>query len=195
MKKIVCIILVMHICHPLVSQNLDARIFRFINKHHSKTSDDFWGFQSNSVKPAFIAVPAILLGVGYLQKNALLKNNGLVVGTACALNLGLTYGLKYTINRDRPYKSLNNIHTVGSMERSPSFPSGHTSSAFTTATALSLAYPKWYVIAPAYLWAGLAGYSRIKLGMHYPSDVAMGALTGAASAWVTFKVKKYLSVF
>jgi membrane-associated phospholipid phosphatase len=66
----------------------------------------------------------------------------------------------------------------------PSFPSGHTSMAFSLATSVSLAYPKWYVIFPSYLWAGAVGYSRMDLGVHYPSDVLFGAALGAGSAYL-----------
>ena len=75
---------------------------------------------------------------------------------------------------------------------SPSFPSGHTSSAFATATSLSLAYPEWYVIVPSFAYAGTVAYSRMHLGVHYPSDVAAGALIGAGCAYLTFKVNKAL---
>jgi len=74
-----------------------------------------------------------------------------------------------------------------------SFPSGHTSEAFSTATALSLKYPEWYIIAPAYLWAGSVGYSRMNLGVHYPTDVLAGALLGTGTAFLTLKVNEWLN--
>ena len=64
--------------------------------------------------------------------------------------------------------------------------------AFATATSLSLTYPKWYIIVPAYSWAGAVGYSRMHLGVHYPSDVFIGALVGAGSAWLTHAMNKKL---
>ncbi|HSC36729.1 MAG TPA: phosphatase PAP2 family protein, partial [Chitinophagaceae bacterium] len=73
-----------------------------------------------------------------------------------------------------------------------SFPSGHTSSAFAMATSISMSYPKWYVIAPCYLWAGTVGVSRIVLGVHYPSDVLAGALVGMGSAYVTNRATRWL---
>ena len=61
----------------------------------------------------------------------------------------------------------------------PGFPSAHTTAAFAFATALLLA--RWRgAAATAFLAAALIGYSRIFLGMHFPSQVLAGALLGTA---------------
>lgn len=76
---------------------------------------------------------------------------------------------------------------------SASFPSGHTSAAFVIATALSIAFPKRYVIVFSFLWAFATGYSRMYLGVHYPSDVIAGAIVGIGSAFIIYKINKYIS--
>jgi membrane-associated phospholipid phosphatase len=101
----------------------------------------------------------------------------------------VTISMKYAIQRDRPFVTYPDIQKLTGAG-SPSFPSGHTSEAFATATSLSLAFPKWYVIAPSFLWASAAGYSRMHLGVHYPSDVLVGALVGAGSAWLCHELNK-----
>lgn len=83
-------------------------------------------------------------------------------------------------------------YTPYEYDSSPSFPSGHVSFAFTTATSLSLQYKKWYVVAPAFLYAGVVGYSRVHLGAHYPSDVLGGALVGAGSSLLSYKANQWL---
>ena len=108
-----------------------------------------------------------------------------------AINTGITEAMKYSINRTRPFITYTDI-VKKSAAGSPSFPSGHTSSAFAMATSLSLTYPKWYIIVPSICWAGTVGYSRMDLGVHYPSDVLAGALVGAGSAWLTYYVNKKL---
>ncbi|MDO9339524.1 MAG: phosphatase PAP2 family protein, partial [Bacteroidales bacterium] len=56
----------------------------------------------------------------------------------------------------------------------------------------TLAYPKWYIIVPSYTWASTVAYSRMDLGVHYPSDVLIGALVGAGSAYLTYKINQKL---
>ena len=132
-----------------------------------------------------------MFGIGLIQKNEDLKFKGIQTGIAFAVTLGETYALKYLVNRPRPYLThpdLKNVTTEGT----PSFPSGHTSSVFSIATSLSVNYPKWYVIVPAYTWAAATGYSRMYLNVHYPSDVLVGALLGSGTAWLTWKINKKL---
>ena len=81
----------------------------------------------------------------------------------------ITFGMKELVGRRRPLEE-----TLGS----PSFPSGHTSLAFSSATILGYRYPRWRV--PLYIGAGLVGFSRIYLGRHYLSDVVVGAALGTA---------------
>ena len=64
--------------------------------------------------------------------------------------------------------------------------------AFAAATTISLQYPKWYVIAPAFIYASGVGYSRMYLGVHYPTDVLAGAVLGAGSSFVTHYTFKFI---
>jgi Membrane-associated phospholipid phosphatase len=130
---------------------------------------------------------------GLIKKDKELVRNACVTAIASALNAGITNALKYSINSDRPFVTYPDI-VKKSKAGSPSFPSGHTSSAFATATSVSLLYPKWYIIAPSYLYAGTVAYSRMDLGVHYPSDVLAGALIGSGCAYLTYKVNQKLLI-
>ena len=85
-------------------------------------------------------------------------------------------GIKQTVRRKRPLED-----ELGD----PSFPSGHTSIAFSMATVLGNQFPKWRI--PLYVGAGLVGLSRIYLGRHYASDVLMGAAVGTISGTVVWR--------
>lgn len=175
----------------LYSQNLDIRILRSINSPEKLPSDKFFKLVSNTNTYVVIGIPATIGTIGLIKHDDKLIRNACVAVAAYAINSGFTVAMKYSINRTRPFITYTDI-VKKSSAGSPSFPSGHTSSAFATATSLSLMYPRWYVIVPSICWAGMVGYSRMHLGVHYPSDVLAGALVGAGSAWLTHFVNKKL---
>ncbi|MEO0559671.1 MAG: phosphatase PAP2 family protein [Bacteroidota bacterium] len=118
----------------------------------------------------------------------------LLLTASQAANFGTTFALKNLVRRPRPYAALSDIESrdrdlQGEDVFDPhSFPSGHTSSAFVIATSLSLSYPEWYVIVPSMTWATAMGLTRVWHGVHYPSDVLVGAGIGAGSAMATHLV-------
>ena len=177
------------------SQPIDINLLRKFNVERNQKLDPTFKFISDSDTPVILAGPISILAVGLIRKDKLTIQKGLVMtGTLC-LNGALTAGLKIVVNRPRPfatYPEIQKLDKAGSY----SFPSGHTSSAFAFATSISLAYPQWYVVAPSFAWASLVGYSRMHLGVHYPSDVLVGALLGIGSGFITHLLgKKYLSVY
>ncbi len=167
----------------------DVSLFRTINNAHSPTSDKFFNFMSGSMRPVVIAAPIGFIATGILAKDRHAEDTGVLLATATITNTLITIAMKEAVGRKRPYETLPNVHG-GDVNRSPSFPSGHTSAAFATATLISLQYKKWYVAVPSYTWASLVGYSRIAKGVHYPSDVVAGALVGAGSAFLIWKLQK-----
>ncbi|MFB6294715.1 MAG: phosphatase PAP2 family protein [Candidatus Nanohaloarchaea archaeon] len=68
-----------------------------------------------------------------------------------------------------------------------SFPSGHTALAFMLATVLSRRYGR---TAPLYVLAAFVGVSRVYLGLHYPSDVAAGAVLGTAAGLLVYRYRE-----
>lgn len=191
MKKILLVILLLQSL-TMYSQNADIRLLRYINKNRNTSLDGTFKTITNSVSPISIASPILVFGTGLIEKDKTIQQKGLVMGASFLTSAIITTTLKKTINRTRPFDTYPDIIKL-SDGGSASFPSGHTSEAFATATSLSLAFPKWYVIAPSYTYATLVGYSRMHLGVHYPSDVLAGAIVGAGSAYLCYKAQKWIN--
>ena len=188
MRKII-ILLLFFIPISLFSQNIDFRILHSINSSQVLPSDGFYRFMSNSDMYIITGVPVTMAIVGLVDgDNKLLRNAG-VIASGTIINLSVTAGLKYLVKRKRPFVTYKGIivNKSGSPCLDPSFPSGHSSTSFMLATSLSLAYSKWYIIIPSYLYAGTVAYSRMDLGVHYPSDIIGGALIGSGSAYLDRK--------
>ena len=174
---------------PAFGQNTDINILKELNINRPQSLDGTFQVITHSVTLVSLGIPTTLLLTGWIKKDSTLIHNGLYIGSSILASGIITVGLKYGFNRDRPYVTYPEIEKL-THGGSPSFPSGHTSMAFSTATSLSITYPRWYVIAPIFLWASGVGYSRMHLGVHYPSDVFVGALIGSGSAWLCHILNK-----
>lgn len=151
-----------------------------------------WNNLSNTSKYISVGVPVGYFVAGLIHDNKALKQKAAYTAAAILLNTASTTLLKNVIKRERPYNSYTGIFP-DKIESDYAFPSGHTSSAFATATSLTIATKKWYVAVPAFAWSAGVGYSRIYLGQHYPSDVIMGALVGSSSALICHWATKQLA--
>ncbi len=159
------------------------------NRTESKNS--FYKFISTTTTPVSLATPLSYWVAGMMSKNKTLKKDALFALEGLAYSQAITFGTKAISNKQRPHEADPTIIALKNAKNS-SFPSGHTAEAFATATSLTLISHKWYVALPAYTWAGLVGYSRLYLGVHYPVDVFAGALIGGGSAWLSYKLNKWM---
>lgn len=183
----------MVVVRPLQAQriSLDQQVLIEIMENRSEGGVRFNKAISNSTQTVAMLIPAGVLAAGLIANDPSTLKKGLYIVETVAGASFITFGMKQSFQRPRPYKTNTDIIPV-STSSSPSFPSGHTSMAFSAATSLTIAYPKWYVAVPAYAWAASVGYSRMYLGVHYPSDVLAGAAIGAGSAWLMYKANKWL---
>lgn len=107
-------------------------------------------------------------GLGRAFKNDCVAAVGGELVQAQLIAQALTYGIKGTARRARP--------EGGGF----SFPSGHTTAAFASATVLQRHFG-WKVGAPAYAAAGYVAASRVQGKRHYLSDVMFGAALGVVA--------------
>ncbi|MEE9224606.1 MAG: phosphatase PAP2 family protein [Bacteroidota bacterium] len=172
---------------PLTAQldpdNLDVRVFRSINNSRSSFLDHFVDAHDHLALGAFFAVPLSFATHGVLAERKFDEDTGVVLVATEAGTFLLTTALKVLIQRERPSQTLRNVRGPHlSSVTGYSFPSIHAAISFAIATTLSYRYPRPAVYLPSFLWATLVGYGRIYLGVHYPSDVLVGAAIGIAVA-------------
>lgn len=181
--KFTIIFLLIILSVNVYSQNWDINTLHQINQIES--TKGYSTFISNTTSVVDIGTPLALGAVSLLTHDDEMLKNSIYIGAVTVINASATYGLKKLFNRPRPVETYPDLIDAYSHTSDRSFPSGHTSSAFALATSLTIVYPKWYIVAPSYFWAASVGYSRMNLGMHYPTDVIAGAVLGAGSAYAT----------
>lgn len=119
----------------------------------------------------------------------------------CAMLIGLVVvnlTIKPLAARARPWLVIENFVNLVPEHDPNSFPSGHTNSAFAFALAVCMSAPKRWMKVSAVCAAVLMGLSRLYVGVHFPSDVivgaAIGSLCGLAGAWVVRKAWERLDM-
>ncbi|MEI3525424.1 MAG: phosphatase PAP2 family protein [Eubacteriales bacterium] len=114
------------------------------------------------------------------------------VGQAATVSMILEFMLvnlvlKNWVARVRPYHLLEDLILLAREPMDYSFPSGHTGAAFAVASVMFIGMPKQIGI-PALLVATLIGFSRIYLGVHFPTDVLGGVIVGCLTGFVAWKL-------
>lgn len=166
-------------------KNWDRELFVFLNGLGIERFDDFWLFatQPKNWIPLFILF-IILIFYYYGLKKGIVVTLFLIF--TVVVTMLFTDMVKDYVARLRP----NNVEALGQLIRilqkpsNYSFFSGHASSSFSIATFVILIlrnFTKWIYFV--YLWPLIFVLSRIFIGVHYPSDIFVGALVGTSFAW------------
>jgi undecaprenyl-diphosphatase len=129
--------------------------------------------------PLFIAVGAMR----DVTQRRLLPLTALTAATSLLFADLMATLLKGLVERPRPEHTASSIDPAVATPTDPSFPSGHTTTAFACAVAVSVLHPKWRV--PMIGLAVLVGISRAYLGVHFPIDVMAGAVVGTMVGLLT----------
>lgn len=101
---------------------------------------------------------------------------------AYSIELPVYWLIKNGFKRRRPAQTSHLLTSFITPSDQYSLPSGHTAAAFLMATLLHQFYPEFAGFA--FLWAALIGFSRILLGVHFFTDIVLGALLGVSSAFI-----------
>jgi 4-amino-4-deoxy-L-arabinose transferase-like glycosyltransferase/membrane-associated phospholipid phosphatase len=161
-------------------QSLDIDLFRFANDSlRNPILDVLMPFVSGN---AFFHPALALLAI-------LLVWKGRARGVVCVLMLALVLAvgdgficntLKHAIGRPRPFLALEDVHLLVGRSGSGSMPSSHAANWFAAAMVAFVYYRRslWFTLPIAVL----VSFSRLYVGVHYPSDVLAGAVVGAGSA-------------
>lgn len=169
--------------------NLDANILLWIQEH--LRTPELTVFFKQITRLGNAGIFWILLSICLLFF-AKTRNTGVMAIISLAISFVINnLFLKNIVARTRPYETVEGLGRLIEKQVDFSFPSGHTASSFAVAVVLYLELPKKYGI-PLLILAVLISFSRLYLGVHYPSDVLIGAVSGTLIALVVHRafVKK-----
>ncbi|MBT8379294.1 MAG: phosphatase PAP2 family protein [Ignavibacteria bacterium] len=162
--------------------SFDLAIFYFINHSLSTGFLDKFFSTITDVNKWYIAY-VILAGIAFFKGGV--RGKILVVGLILLIVVTDQTGyriLKEFFERLRPCRALTDAITPLGCSGGYSFPSNHALNNFAAATFISRLFPnyKWVVFTVA----ALIALSRVYLGVHYPSDILVGALIGTAFGYL-----------
>ena len=132
----------------------------------------------------WIALTVLFLVIPKLRKIGFLMMCSLLLNTL--LNNMI---LKNLVARTRPYEIVEGLVNIVGEQSDFSFPSGHTGSSFAAAVVIFLMCPR-KIGVPVLVLAFLISLSRLYVGVHFPTDVLVGALIGTMAAMLVCRIYK-----
>lgn len=157
--------------------SIDVFILEFVNlSYHNFILDNLSLIISNMGLIYFWVIISIVLYLFGDKKGKSIAKKMIVVLVVTTI---LTQLIKIIVMRPRPYTELSNLILLD-LGTDYSFPSGHTSTSTAMAYVLSREYKRWILM----LIPVIVGFSRLYIGVHYPSDVLGGFLLGLVIAYM-----------
>jgi undecaprenyl-diphosphatase len=167
---------------------MDTSLFFLINKGLQNSFFDM--IMPLITKRAYMLLVLIVIPVFSKE-----RKKGLQVLGLCLLSFAIADSsaniLKHLFERPRPCHILEDVRLLVGCGRSFSFPSSHAVNAFAVAATFSHFYRK--AALPMFFCAALIAFSRIYVGVHYPSDVIAGAIWGGIITALVILIHKWFS--
>ncbi len=135
----------------------------------------------------WIGISLLLLCFKRTRTAGLLALVAMLLGLLCC-----NVALKNIVSRPRPYLSVESLLPLLAPPDPDSFPSGHTCAAFAAAGIWLRTLPSRFFRAAALVAAAVMGFSRMYVGLHYPTDVLAGMCIGLLCAFIIWHI--YLKV-
>jgi undecaprenyl-diphosphatase len=176
---------------------LDRDLFLCLNGYHSSLTDELMFY----ISQVWVFIPLFaywlyLVFKKYGWKKTLLMTAFL--GLLIALTDQSSNQVKHGVKRYRPSHNLEimeQVHILHDYRGGQyGFFSGHSANCFGIAMLLFLVFSKrsiWFR-SSFFLWAAVTAYSRIYLGVHYPSDIFIGFLVGLFWGYAVYRLMNYL---
>ncbi|HID94016.1 MAG TPA: phosphatase PAP2 family protein [bacterium (Candidatus Stahlbacteria)] len=172
--------------------SVDERIRNFVQTNQSPTSDKLADiFNPLGAEGAVIILGGMYLG-GYVTNNEKLKKIAILGSESAIISGMIVMTIKILVGRNRPYKEKGAFAWVGPSISGDchSFPSGHTSTAFSIASSIADECENPLIDILAYGVATTVGLCRIYKDKHWGSDVFVGALIGTFVGKTLVRLKK-----
>ncbi|MFT6165553.1 MAG: undecaprenyl-diphosphatase [Vicingaceae bacterium] len=173
-----------------ILEHWDRVLFLFLNGFHSESLDFVMWHASGKLQ----WVPLYLFLLFLLTKKYGRSIWVILVATAVAVTLADQFSVKLfkeVFERWRPCHNLDlkeMVHLVNNKcGGSFGFISSHAANSFATAGLLGL-FLNWRALILLLIWASLVSYSRVYLGVHYPSDILGGAILGLIVAFLVHHI-------
>jgi undecaprenyl-diphosphatase len=175
---------------------LDRELFLAINGWHTPLFDSVMYY----VSQIWVFTPVFVYWLYMVFNRYGIKKLLILLGFLCLLVVltDQTSNItKHTIKRYRPTHNLeiqSQVHIVNDYKGGVyGFFSGHSTNTFGVAMLLFLIFSKESMVFRAFFfaWAGITAYSRIYLGVHYPSDIFVGFIVGLFWGYVVYRLIQY----
>lgn len=135
----------------------------------------------NAAEALFLGMLVVLFVMSRGPARHAARRAAVAAGLSAGLALAAAQIISRLVDRPRPFVSdPSGVHLFARHAADASFPSDHATAAFAIATAILLRNRRWGTVVLVFAIVLAAG--RVGIGVHYPSDVAGGALLGAAAA-------------